>query len=613
MPTLSRRVLAAILLLLVASSAVAAPAVPASAPRAATVDPALGAALLDLSPGGLLPVIVTVQSGVDPLDVLLPLAPEARAAPRLPIAGALLDEGAVATLAKDGRVRSLWLDRPIRWDLAESVPLVGAPLVWETFGSTGRGVTVAVFDTGIDTQHPDLTSRVANTVRAFGITYDQPNFVEAPVMTDVNIHGTHVAGIIAGTGAASDRTYRGVAPGARLLAVAALDSAVPTIFHAITSYGWILENQEQYGIRVVANSWGMDQGGHPLPENPVNVATLALYEAGLVVVFSAGNDGPNPNTMGTIKNVPWVISVAAGTKSRGLISFSSRGVPGDALLEPDVTAPGYLIYAARALSPTAVSPLGAVANEKNPAYTPFYWALSGTSMASPHVSGAVALMLEANPDLSPDQVIDIVKQSADPMVNATTGETMPAWEVGSGYLNVTRAYLMGVNATGEREAFASGAAPHRHGLDALLALLPAPAGDALAQDVFEGTGSGTHFFTVPAGANTMALKLTRADEAQTFQVNVYGPDGKKAFDFGAFFPGPVAYTSPVFAAGEYEIDLLGDEMAGYTLEVAALSATTGQGILPLASGEAPSLDVPAPGFGLLALALVAALVLARRK
>jgi serine protease AprX len=155
----------------------------------------------------------------------------------------------------------------------------------------------------------------------------------------------------------------------------------------------------------------------------------------MTVVFAAGNEGPDDNTLNPYSAAPWVISVAAGTKDKQLADFSSRGVAGDEFLHPDITAPGVDIVATRSSTGLVMNALGTVTDATyiDPLHLPFYTTSSGTSMATPHISGVVALMLEANPSLTPDMALDLMVQTADPMAG------YQLHEVGAGYVNAYKA------------------------------------------------------------------------------------------------------------------------------------------------------------------------------
>jgi serine protease AprX len=263
-----------------------------------------------------------------------------------------------------------------------------------------------------------------------------------------------VAGIAAGSGASTYGAYRGVAPGAHLVGLSAGEGASVVYASVLQAVDWLLENGDDYNVQVVNNSWGGT--GTFDPSNPVNEAMTALHDAGVTVVFAAGNDGPTAGTLNHHSANPAVISVAAGcklyvqdpTNSKSqcvdaagresvLAGFSSRGIPGDALNHPDVTAPGVRIVSTRAFS-GAVPLLGAtsdanvcnigIQNLKN------YTCMSGTSMAAPHVAGVVALMEEASGGrLTPDQALAILTSTARKL----TGYAL--WEVGAGYVDADAA------------------------------------------------------------------------------------------------------------------------------------------------------------------------------
>jgi serine protease AprX len=171
-----------------------------------------------------------------------------------------------------------------------------------------------------------------------------------------------------------------------------------------------MEHEDDFGIRAINNSWGTD--GPFDPNDPVNVASKAAVDAGMVVVFAAGNSGPRSDSLNPYSVAPWVIGVAAGNRTeRTLADFSSRGVHGDSLYQPTITAPGVDIVAADGFSSDA------------------YASSSGTSMASPHVAGVVALMLQANPQLTPAAVRQILRDTATPMPEYSV------YTAGAGYVD----------------------------------------------------------------------------------------------------------------------------------------------------------------------------------
>jgi serine protease AprX len=357
--------------------------------------------------------------------------------------------------------------------LHESVASIRADAV-HVAGITGKGIGIAILDSGIDgLYNPDVaypTNTVANvkvllnTNDLFTFGKDDPEpirkgatlVVENLPNSETSVgHGTHVAGIAAGRGTASNGYYTGVAPGASLIGIGTGD--VLFIFFALAGFDYILDHQEQYNIKVVNNSWGTS--GAFDPNDPINEATKTVASRGITVVFAAGNAGPDANTLNPYSVAPWVISVAAGCKlgtdptnsaqvfcqdpagrEPVLADFSSRGIPDDPLYHPDITAPGTLIVSTRASTGFTLNVLDAPDDLATCKATidnlAFYTCASGTSMATPHVAGVVALMQEAaGGTLTPDQVRDVLTATAQPL--AGYGE----WEVGAGYLDAFAAVM----------------------------------------------------------------------------------------------------------------------------------------------------------------------------
>jgi serine protease AprX len=326
---------------------------------------------------------------------------------------------------------SVYFNKQLQYLMRESVPLIGADRVWNELGYTGKGVGVAVIDSGVDATHPDLPlgSAVTQNIKILA-----PNFFGGGAVIAENLpnsdtssgHGTHVAGTVGGRGTASTGYYKGVAPGSSIIGIGAGDAI--SILFALQGFDYVLANQAKYNIKVISNSWGTT--GEFAAGNPINVASKKAHDAGMVVVFASGNEGPGENTLNPYSVAPWVIGVAAGNKDgKTLANFSSRGIPGDALYHPTITAPGVDIVSTRA--PNSVLPvLGAIDDANiNPLWIPYYTTMSGTSMATPHISGVAALMLEANPSLGPDIIKDLLIKTATPM--AGYGE----FEVGAGYVD----------------------------------------------------------------------------------------------------------------------------------------------------------------------------------
>ena len=424
--------------LLVAVAFTLAPARVDTAAAAPVIDPLLRHVLQSAGPLEQVQAIVTFSSKPSSLALNIlrltgvKIAPM-QVLPMVAIQGTPLQVSAATTLGIPGLV-SIYHNRKLQYFLDESTATIGATAVWNDLGFTGEGVTVAVLDSGIDGTHTDLTfgSKVVQNVKVlpdpFAVT--GPVAIENLATTDTSSgHGTHCASTIAGTGDAASGRYRGVAHGARLVGLGT--GEVIAILSAVEGFDWILANQQRYGIRVVSNSWGTT--GAFDPADPVNVASKRAHDAGIVVVFAAGNEGPGDNTLNPYSVASWVIGVAAGHKDgQTLADFSSRGIAGDPVYQPTITAPGVDIVAARAPTGT-ITLLAAQADLALGADAVRYTTMSGTSMATPHVAGVVALMLQANPSLTPAQVRAAI---------TSTATAMPGYQVhqaGAGYINALAA------------------------------------------------------------------------------------------------------------------------------------------------------------------------------
>src|SRR5689334_5847517 len=303
---------------------------------------------------------------------------------------------------------------------------------------TGRNVTVAVLDTGINGQHADLAGKVVQNVKLADTqsipgTFVYPAPLENLTNTDLLAgHGTFVSGVIAASGASSSGRFAGVAPGARLLGLSAGDL---NLMYVLSGFDYLLEKRVKYNVRVVNCSFSADTVFDL--NDPVNVATRLLTDAGVNVVFSAGNSGSGNGTMNPYAIAPWVIGVGATDPGGRLAAYSSRGNFGDALQHPSLVAPGTNIISLRsAVGITGVSGIaGADAQRLSATEIPYYTTATGTSFSAPQVAGAIALMLEVNPNLTPADVKDILSRTATPM---------PQYffhEVGAGMLNTYAAVL----------------------------------------------------------------------------------------------------------------------------------------------------------------------------
>jgi len=329
---------------------------------------------------------------------------------------------------------------------------VGAPDAWRQLGVTGKGIGVAVLDSGI-TAHPDLGARIVASV---DFTDAGPVGLVPPA--DPGGHGSHVAGIIAGDGTASGGAYVGVAPAANLIDVRVITATgSTTISTLIAGMQWVLGHRSDYNIRVVNLS-----AGAPVTttyrNDPLATAVEVLVFAGLTVVVSAGNEGPKESTITTPGSDPYVITVG-GVDDNGtatitddfLALWSSRGpTPIDGLAKPDLVAPGRRIVSLRSPGSTLdqLFPDRAVAGLDPLA--PAYERMSGTSMAAPVVTGVVALMLERDPSLTPAQVKARLKGTTSPLAFGSLNTT------GTGLVNAVAAVTAGPSSDPLTEAVSAG-------------------------------------------------------------------------------------------------------------------------------------------------------------
>ncbi|MEQ7006661.1 S8 family serine peptidase [Actinopolymorpha sp. B17G11] len=322
-------------------------------------------------------------------------------------------QGSPSTLR--GGLASIWLDRKVHADLDRSVPQIGAPDAWAA-GFDGTGVTVAVLDSGIDAEHPDLAGKVI----------EQQNFTTEADPADHLGHGTHTASTVAGTGDASEGRYRGVAPGADLLNAKVVDD------DGSGNFSWVIDGMEwavDHDARVVSMSLSGDptDGTDPLSQAVDNLTATS----GALFVIAAGNRGSAAQTIGAPGAADSALTVAAVDRSDVVASFSSRGPrAGDRGLKPDIAAPGVGIVAARANDTTQGTPVN-----------DFYTSLSGTSMATPHVAGAAALLAQQHPDWTAPRLKHAL------MSTAKAGNST-AYEQGTGRVDLARAVGQGVYADG---------------------------------------------------------------------------------------------------------------------------------------------------------------------
>ncbi len=391
-----------------------------------------------------------------------------------------LPANAVDRLSDEPSVKFISPDRPLAGHLTNTVPAVNVPYAW-SFGLDGSGIGVAVIDSGIidrkDSSVRRTDFRKSGEEGGSRVVYSQSWVNDGWGAIDGYGHGTHVAGIIGGngynsTGPADFLTLKGIAPNVHLINLRVLDSnGQGTDSAVIAAIQTAIDLKKKYNIQVINLSLG-----RPVYESyvldPLCQAVEAAYRAGIVVVVAAGNDGRDnsagTNGYGTITspaNDPYVITVGAmkamGTPTRAddlIATYSSKGPTAiDHIAKPDLVAPGNLVSSfmgnpnstLAVAYPENILPTSFYMTSGTTAASP-YFILSGTSMAAPAVSGAVALLLEAQPTLTPDQVKARLMKTAyktfpqyssytDPTTGITYTDQYDVFTVGAGYLDIQAA------------------------------------------------------------------------------------------------------------------------------------------------------------------------------
>ncbi|GAA3431997.1 S8 family peptidase [Kutzneria kofuensis] len=448
-------------------------------------------------------------------------------------------------------IAKVWLDGQRHATLDHSVPQIGAPTAWAA-GYTGTGVTVAVLDTGVDNTHPDLATQEIGEKNFSGSPDDQDHFG----------HGTHVASIVAGTGAKSGGKYRGVAPGARILDVKVLgDNGSGADSGIIEGMQWAAEN----GAKVV----NMSLGGEDTPDvDPIEEAVNTLSARyGTLFVIAAGNYGPVTGTIDSPGSADAALTVGAVDRDNQIAEFSGRGPRAEGgMIKPDITAPGVDITAA--LSSTAK--IGEPAADG-------YTKLSGTSMATPHVAGAAALLAQQHPDLNGTQLKALLVGASTPTPGATP------FEQGAGRVDSAKVLTQTVTSQPISLGFGNEQWPHTGKPPVTKDITYANTGTApVTLDLKMDTNGGVFTVSparivVPAGGTAKATVSAEAGKA---------PDGGKFGGAVVASSGAMSVRTAVeidLEVESYDVTFTAHDRAGAAPSFANLFLTnldTGEGVFP---------------------------------
>jgi subtilisin family serine protease len=315
-------------------------------------------------------------------------------------------------------------------------------------GITGADITVAVLDSGL-WEHKALATDTAGRNRIIA-RYDAITNTTENGVFDESGHGTHMTSVIAHSGAVTRQgeptgTFKGIAPDVRLVAIKAFDfEGQGDFLDIVRGVQWAVDNREKYNIRVLNLSFAARPRWHYWLD-PINQAIMHAWAAGITVVAAAGNEGPEPMTIGSPGNLPYIITVGAVTDSWTLHTrdddyipdFSSRGPTPDAHIKPDIVAPGGHI--------TGITRPGSTLTKEHPEYMlrTGEFVMTGSSQASAVVSGMVALLLQLEPELTPDEVKCKLVTSAEPAINRDGLLAYSPFEQGYGYVNAGRTVTLG--------------------------------------------------------------------------------------------------------------------------------------------------------------------------
>jgi serine protease AprX len=481
----------------------------------------------------------------------------------LPMGRILLNKSEITEVTQWSEVLFVEPNRQLETFNSEGRVLTRSEEVQKDLGYSGNGVEVAIIDTGTDGTHPDLddnmlynwqvvgdfnggTGYVSSTVDGIDV---QTDLIDAtleaggPTNTDEYGHGTHVFGTIAGTGEASEGHYRGMAPSANVHSYST-STGIFLVF-TLEAYDHIMSSNEKdvANIKVVSNSWG-SSGCEFEPFRSTNIATRMAYEQGILSVFAYGNSGPSPDTCNPYATAPYVLGIAATDKSHKITGFSSRGkLDGNYDREAALTNLNEFLaatldeqanwdYSTKPIGlyrPSVAAPGQDIVSAQNPLHPMTlsgtrYGSASGTSMATPHVSGIMALILEAyqvnHPDktLTPIDLLRLTEVTAnkDVMFGFDTHDTGAGFV--DAYTAVERAVQNDIPLAVTEEDLVNYEPPATVKIDS-----GTYSGTVLVDSWQTDIGYGLHEIDVQEGALKVYADVSWASEVEKVYISLFAP------------------------------------------------------------------------------------------
>ncbi|GEN46315.1 S8 family peptidase [Alkalibacillus haloalkaliphilus] len=483
----------------------------------------------------------------------------------LPFARVYLNQDEIVEVSQWDEVKFIEPNQELSLFNAEGREMTQVDTMQEEYGYTGDGVEIAIIDTGLDGLHPDVQHnqlrnwQVAGTVLTDDhlyvsttpdgtnietSVYDAELEVGAPVNNDEYGHGTHVYGTIAGSGEASDGHLRGMAPDADVHSYST--STGMLLVYTLEAYDHIIDlvKNEEADIRLISNSWGSD-GCEFNPNNATNVAAKEAFDLGILSVFAYGNSGPDSDTCNPYAASPYVLGIGATDKSFDVTGFSSRGKE-DANYDRELALQNAEAYYNATVEeqenwdyesdpiglyrPSVVAPGADIVSAQNPLHAmtlsgTYYGSASGTSMATPMVTGVLALVIEAYEQnhegtLSPAQLIRLVEVTADQDVMHGYHE----YEAGAGFVDAYLAVASAVNGDIPDEVTGDDLVTYEKPEDVVVES-GSYEGQVAINSWETNEGYETHTFEVEEGALNATANIDWGLALENIYISLYGPNG----------------------------------------------------------------------------------------